>query len=794
MKRNLLLVAFVFLSTAALFAQNAAPETTVASVKIEGNQRIATETYLYYISTKAGAAYDEQQLRDDFRRLWGTGFLSDLSVLTEQTAAGVDVVFKVEEKPLVKLVEYSGNKKVTKDDIEKKLQDMNISIRIDQPFDPYVAKKITNEIEKLMVEKGLQFGTASYKTESMAGGSKVVFVVDEGPKVRIGKIEFEGNTVFTDAKLRKKMKDTKQHGMFSWATRKDDFEKEKFEKDMEKVRELYYDDGYVNAKLDEPKIELYDDKGGLFGGKTKRIKMTIPVEEGNQYKTGEITFEGNTVFTDEQLRPLLELKQGTVFSRGLLKKGMEEIQKVYGDQGYIYASLGPVFNPDEENKIINVPIQVEENGQFFVNRIEFTGNTYTRDKVIRREMLVQEGELLRVTRFRDSIDRIYRLGFFDDLKPNIQPSEGAQNRADISIDVKENKRNEIRVGGGYSEFEGFFGNVVFSTKNLFGTGKVFTINIQSGSRYDNYGVEILEPYFMDRPLSLGFSLYNTRADYYDTTVYNYIQETVGGSLTAGFNIYHDFKGLVTYAYQVVDITRPSGVVAGNDQIDEIFPGYNLQQNDRTESRLIPQLVRSTINNPTDPSRGTRLIVSNVITGGILGGEVNYYKPAISWTHYRAGFSKKHYFAYNLELAYGTGFGGMLLPYYERYFLGGERSIRGYDVRFVAPVVKNPLTNVPFIAGGNKSFVANVEYVIPIGGPLKFATFLDYGNAFMEGQGIDFTDMRGSTGLELRFLAPFLSTPFRFIYALNFNRGELMTLPTAYQPKHTVFRFSVGTTF
>lgn len=787
MKRVLLLFAFVFLYAAASFAQDAASATTVAAVKIEGNQRIATETYLYYISTKTGSAYDEQQLRDDFRRLWGTGFLSNLTILTDQTPAGIEVTFKVEEKPLVKLVEYTGNKKVSKDDIEKKLTDMNISMRIDQPFDPYVAKKITNEIEKLMVEKGLQFGTASYKTEELGGGAKVTFVVDEGPKVKIGIIEFEGNSVFPDKKLRGQMKDTKQSGTFSWITRKDDYEKEKFEKDMDRVRDYYFNDGYVNAKIDEPKIELY-------GEKKKHIKMTIPVQEGNQYKVGDITFEGNTVFTDEQLRPLLELKKGAVFNRGQLKKGMEEVQKIYGDQGYIYASLGPVFNPDEVQKIINVPIQVEENGQFFINHIEFTGNSYTRDKVIRREMLVQEGELLRVSRFRDSIDRIYRLGFFDDLKPNILPTEGSENRADITIDVKENKRNEIRVGGGYSEFEGFFGNVVFSTKNLFGTGKIFTVNIQGGSRYDNYGVEILEPYFLDRPISLGFSVYRSKADYYDTTVYNYIQETTGGSLTGGFNIYHDLKGLVTYAYQVVNITRPNGIIAGNDQLEELFPGYNLQQNDRTESRLIPQLVRTTINNPTDPSRGTRLLVTNVITGGILGGEVNYYKPAVSWTQYMKRFSKKHYFAYNLELAYATGFGGLPLPYYERYFLGGERSIRGYDVRFVSPVLTSPVTKLPYLAGGTKSFVANVEYVIPIGGPLKFAAFLDYGNAFLESQGIDFTDMRGSTGLEVRFLAPFLSTPFRFIYAINFNRGELMTLPPAYQPKATVFRFSVGTTF
>jgi outer membrane protein insertion porin family len=244
--------------------------------------------------------------------------------------------------------------------------------------------------------------------------------VDEGPKVKIGEIQFEGNKVFTDSKLRKQMKDTKEHWMFSFVTRKDDFEKEKFDKDMEKVQELYFNNGYINARIDEPKIEQYDSKG-MFGA-SKRMRIIIPVEEGSQFRTGDITFTGNTVFDSATLeRSFKELKKGEVFNRGMLRTGIEAAQGSYGDEGYIYASLGPVFDVDDANKVVNLKIQVEENGQFFVNRMEFTGNNYTRDKVIRREMLLQEGDLLRVSKFRESLDRIYRLGYFDDLKPNITP-------------------------------------------------------------------------------------------------------------------------------------------------------------------------------------------------------------------------------------------------------------------------------------------------------------------------------------------------------------------------------------
>jgi outer membrane protein insertion porin family len=225
MKYIVSLVAFLLFLSVAFGQEN----DTVSSVRIEGNKRIATETYLYYISVKAGDKYDESAVQNDFRRLWQTGFLDDLKVETEKTASGLEVIFKVKERPLVKSIEYTGNKKVSTEDIQTKLKDENINLRTDQPLDPYLAQRVANSISKLMTEKGLQFGTASYKTEPIGDSyAKLIFVVDEGPNVKIGDIEFEGNEVFSDGKLKGRMKDTKEHWMFSWITKKDDFEKEKF--------------------------------------------------------------------------------------------------------------------------------------------------------------------------------------------------------------------------------------------------------------------------------------------------------------------------------------------------------------------------------------------------------------------------------------------------------------------------------------------------------------------------------------------------------------------------------------
>ncbi len=775
----------LFLFTLLLFVSPAfsQDENHISSVRIDGNKRIATETYLYYVSIKEGDPYDEAALQNDFRRLWQTGFLDDLKIQIERTQLGVEVVFKVVERPLIKTIEYTGNDKISKDDIETKLKDENINIRSDQPLDNYIAQRVVNAINKLMAEKGMQFGSAKYKTETISDtASKLVFVIDEGPKVRIGDIEFEGNKVFSGGKLKKRMKETKEHWMFSFITKKDDFEKEKFEKDMERVEELYFNNGYINARVDEPVIAL-DPKN------KKRMTLTIPVQEGHQYRVGDISFTGNTVFKAEKLLPRIPLKKGKVFNRGMLKEGVEEIQKIYGDVGYIYVSIGPVFDVKKDQDVVDLKVEIQENGQFYVNRMEFTGNDYTRDKVIRREMLVQEGELLRVSKFRESIDRIYRLGFFEDLKPNITPVADKNNQADISVEVKENKRNEIRLGGGYSELEGFFGDIVFSTKNLFGSGKIFTINLQSGTRTKNYAVQIVEPYFLDRRIALGFSVYKSRYDYY-----SYLKDSLGGNVSFGFHIAGEFRGALSYGYQTVDIDLPSGADPTRPPPDDLFPGYELLQSDHIESRLVPQILRSTINNPMDPTRGSRFVLSNEVVGGFLGGDLDYYKPSASFTMYLPGLTKKQHIDWNIEGGYATGFGGEELPFYERYYLGGEQSIRGYEVRLVSPIATDPRTKQQILIGGDKYFLVNAEYVMPLVGPLKIAGFVDYGNAFAEGEGVDFTDMRGSTGIELRFLAPFLSAPFRFIYAYNFNRGELMTLPLSRRPEKTVFRFSVGTTF
>src|SRR5262249_34465667 len=260
----------------------------------------------------------------------------------------------------------------------------------------------------------------------------------------------------------------------------------------------------------------------------------------------------------------------------------------------------------------------------------------------------------------------------------------------------------------------------------------------------------------------------------------------------GFPLFEQVRSAVTYSYDVININQASGVTVPVD--NPLFPGYTFFTGDHTESRLIPQIIRTTVNNPIDPSRGTRLVAAFEYAGGIFGRDRNYYKPTIFHTLYWKGIAPKQYTGVNVGTGIAEGYGGQELPFFERFYLGADQSIRGYEPRNVAPIAVDPVTKQQFIAGGNKFFQLNLEYVIGLIGPLKVAGFMDYGNAFSKGDPIDFSNMRGSTGAELRFNVPMLSAPFRFIHAVNFNRGDLMTLPESSRPKKTVFRFSVGPTF
>jgi outer membrane protein insertion porin family len=786
----------------------AAPEI-VEKVDILNNQYIQKETLLYYVSTKAGDRYDERRLRDDFRRLWETGFLDDLALDVQDGQKGKTVLFRIVERKRIQIIDYRGSKALTTSAIEDELKKKEAAIKVDSFYDINKAKKVEGIIKQMLEEKGRPFATVKHDLKPVGNaGGQLSFVIDDGAKAKVREIEFTGNRVFSDGKLKGHMKKIKEKGFWnlSWLTGKATYTEEKWsgrEGDHKRLQDFYLDHGYVTASVGEPKV-TYIDAGGKGKKAKKWMRLEIPVSEGDQYRVGDVKFEGLTVFKEDLIRPLFKLQTGDIYRESRIEKGFNKLRDAYGAQGYFQFTGGPKRTPDPKRHVVDVVLNMDEDKRYFVGKITFTGNDVTRDKVIRREVYLNEGDVFNTEALKLSIRRINQLGYFKPMEgaPEIAPSTLGEDKLDVTFKVDEQNRNQFTFGGGVSGLEGTFINASFSTANFLGMGETFQVSAQSGARTKNYQIAITEPYLFDRPITAGFDIFKNKIRY-DTleNVVGYTQEATGATLTVGLPVGRFTRMFTNYSYQVINIQglqqalnttivpeplRTSagvivpnpGAVTSQPILDPLFFG---EEGKRRESTFAPSLVHNTVDNPWTPRAGMKQTVGLQFAGGPLGGTVDYYKPNFETIFYIPHFKKTA-----LGLRAETGIvipysNTTKLPLYQRYFLGGETQIRGYNIRTVGPIDAENRA-----LGGNKFVLFNAEYYWDIGGPLRFVLFYDAGQAYLEGKKIDLKSLRTSTGAELRFIMPVLNVPFRLIYAFNPNRDS-------FQPRST-FKFAVGTTF
>jgi outer membrane protein insertion porin family len=785
-----------------------APEVgapVVERVEVTGNQYLQRETLLFYVSTKPGDVYDERKLRGDFRRLWDTGFLDDLQVEALDGERGKIVRFKVTERKRIQIVDYRGSKELTTTTIEDELKKKDAQIKVDTFYDPAKARKVEAILKEMLAQKGRAFATVKHEAKNIGGsGQQLSFIIDDGPKAKVHEIVFDGNHVFSDAKLRGQMKKIKQPGFFnlSWLGGKTTYTEDRWlggeddpRGDRGRLEDFYLNHGYVTARIGQPKISYTDGTSGLFRKRpVKLMRLEIPVVEGDQYKMGELKFEGLTVLKEEFVRTFFKTKPGEVYNDARFKKAYEKLRDVYGSLGYFQWTGGTQRKPDPERKVVDVTVKMDEDKQYFVGQISFTGNDSTRDKVIRREIYMNEGEVFNTEALKLSIKRVNQLGYFKPMEgaPDIRPSEKADNKVDVTFKVEEQNRNQFTFGGGVSGYEGTFLNASFSTSNFLGAGETVTLAAQTGSRTRNYQLSVTEPYFLDRPITAGFNIFFNRLTFlsYGTTV-GYGQQTQGISLTGGILVGRFSHLYTSYSYQIIDIydvdtkkiqsLETSALMSGTT-LPVLDPSYFGGTGRREESSISPSWVRNTVDNPFQPRSGSRYTASFQFVGGPLQGTVNYWRPSLELVRYHP-FGRHMALGVRGQVGYIKPFADTkTIPYYQRYFLGGETQIRGYNIRTVSPYDPETKTSI----GGNKFMLFNAEYYFDILGPLRLLLFFDAGQAYAEGQGFYWKTMSTSTGVEARFTMPVLNVPFRLIYAWNPNRDF-------YQPA-TAFKFAVGTTF
>ena len=699
----------------------------IEDIIFRGNRRIPSATYRARILSQKGDIYDENALERDFMALWNTGFLDDIRLeVTDAPDGNKIVTFFVREKKLIRSIDYKGLSTVQTSDVLDVFKKEKVGLSIASQYDPVVVKRAEVVLQQLLAAHGKMFATVRHRTRNIPPNSvALTFIVVEGPKVKVGNINFTGNTVFSRHELERSMKYSRPSGVppwFYWFHKT--YDKDRISADLENIRDLYRDDGYFYALPKEPSTKMIDTahRWPFFfwsWGHGKRVDVTIPIEEGVQYRLGKFVIRGNKLFKQQQLEPILQLKPGQIFALSKVRKAIENYTKLYGSYGYINFTASPEIDADNKRRLINLALDFEEDKQFFIHRIEFSGNTKTRDKVIRRELLVDEGNVFNSNLWDLSILRVNQLGFFDTVKK--EDYEIKQNAKDSTVDillkVKEKGRNSIGFSGGVSGLAGNFVGVNYATNNFLGLGETLSLQFQWGTYQKLYSFGFTEPYLLDHPITTGFTIFHSDYRYdqlrqtaiytgispealaqnpYGSSIYqNFEQNSSGFTVFASYPMRRVFARLgMTYSY-----TR-SSLQAFSLASQAYFEALNFRGlqgpsalTGIVSSQIMPTYLYNTINDAWNPTRGKYLYLGLGFSGSILGGNVNTITPVVEAKYFRP---VQHLHS-EKPIAIGmrflgsmvTGYGGRVSPPFSRFYIGGEQDIRGFDIRTISPLAFYP---------------------------------------------------------------------------------------------------------
>jgi outer membrane protein insertion porin family len=773
----------------------------IEAIEFRGARRVPQDTLKALISSKAGDMYSEDVLRRDYMALWNTGRFDDIRLETEPGRIGLIVRFVVTERRVIRSLNYEGIHSVTVSEILDRFKERKVGLSVESQYDPNKIQRAAIVLKEFLAERGRQYATVEPQIEQLPPSSlKVTFLVNEGPKVKVGEIKISGNQAYGQRWVVDAMKNLKPYGiphsiLFENIFAKT-FDQDKLDEDKERIVQAYRDHGYFTAKTLDDTVRIIP-KGGR-GWRLPLVKTAsagiyadigIPVEEGRLYKLRNMNFIGVKLFRTPEvlMKPLFGMTTGDVFSTEKLRKGIENMRKFYGKFGYIDFVPEPSFDVVPNSDQIDLTLTADEGKQFFIRRIDFSGNTTTRDKVIRREILLDEGDIFNSELWDYSILRLNQLGYFEmlkkedaaDIKRNPQ-----SNTVDITLKVKERGKNSIGLNGGVSGIAGSFMGFNYSTNNFLGLGETLSLDSQLGTRMRSVRLGFTEPYFMDRPIQLGFMVYLTRFDFNQgreasilagqnlipeynqlgaQNLLNYVQNSHGFTVSASTHLRRSFAQIgITYGFDISNVQTLT--TAATDYFQYInfsgVAGPNSLTGIKT-SHITPSYSYNTVNHPMTPTGGRSLFLSFDFAGSVLGGNVNTLRPTLDAKYFHtAPWHRSNILAFHVMASSITGYGGKYVPPFSRTFMGGEQDIRGFEIWGITPIafipssgtvnvlnndgstrtqktvsdgslVSSPVTmTVPtyqlVTPGGDTQLLANFEYRIPIIGPVTLAPFFDAG--------------------------------------------------------------------
>jgi outer membrane protein insertion porin family len=712
---------------------------TLCQPQVIGNRRIPKESVLARLYSRQNDLYDPLVVERDFNSLWNTGYFDDVRIERVDSPKCVQLIIYVKEKPTIREINYKGLSSVTQSDIVDRFKKAKVSLSVESQYDPTKIKRAEVVLKDLLAEHGHQFATIKTEVKTIPPAAvAITFNIKEGPTVKVGKIAFQGNTSLNDRTLRAAMKNLRPigipHSIILENLFARTFDASKLDEDTERVRQAYRDRGYFKALTSEPTTHVRDAGGinwlTMHPSKGKRIDILMPVEEGDRYKLGGITFKGNThVPNVKVLRAQFSQKDGEWFNATLFGKGLDQLRKAYGELGYINFVGTPVPRIDEAKKLIFLDIDIDEGKPFYVSRIEFTGNTITRDKVIRRELLLEEGQVYNSRLWELSILRLNQLNYFDVLKAD-QDSESRQNTEDGTVDLllklKEKGKNSIGLNGGISGLSGTFVGLNYETNNFLGLGETLSVVANIGDLSRNLSLGFTEPYLRDKPISLGAQIFASKYDFnpsksqsptgatpgnlttaQQSLLTNYNQSTTGLTVTSSEPLRHLFSRTgVTRIGLSYSLSR-SSVTTFNTNTTNVFQSLAFRsgvagQNQLTgiiTSVVTPSFSFSSLDRAVGPHHGKDFNVSVQVAG--VGGNVKYISPIASYRQFfpmkglKVNSGGHNVLGYRVQLAHTEGFGGEVAPPTHRLYEGGESDIRGFDPRSISPYTFIP-NKVQFI--------------------------------------------------------------------------------------------------
>jgi outer membrane protein insertion porin family len=703
----------------------------INSLAIKGLKRVDETAIKSRITQKPGEPISQEKTNEDIKNIFRMGYFDDVRAEIEPFEGGIRLIYVVTEKPTIIRIELQGNEEFDDAKLREKL-----TITTGAIADTVLIQENANKLRAFYEEEGYWLSRIVPVIRTIGPDDVgLTYQITEGPKIKIKRIRFEGNKAISSGKIKGAI-ETREWWLFSFITSSGYYQKERMESDIERIKELYFNNGYIKIAVGEPQIKLSE--------KNKQMEITILISEGEQYGVSSIELSGNKVFEQDAIRQRIKMTTGKPFSKATLRRDIFSISDLYSENGYALITVTPDLVPDENTRTVRVVLKIDEGRKYNIGRIEIAGNTKTRDKVIRREVRLDEGDVFNSALIKRSYERINNLNYFEAVelvpKPRIE-----ENLVDIDIKVNERPTGFFSIGGGYSSIEKFIAMAELTQGNLFGRGQYVKLRGEFGGRTTYYDLTFRDPWLLDKPISFSTNIYKITKEYIE-----YSKKATGFGISFGRRFSEYVWADIAYNFEDAEIY---------DISDDASSLIKDQKGKRTTSSVTPSVTRDSRDNYLDPSRGSRN--SLYVTYAGLGGTNNFFKGGVDSAWYLPIGSTAAML--RGRFGYAAGIGGKELPLYERFYVGGIYTVRGLGYGEAGPRDKDTDDWI----GGTEELIFNAEYIFPLISDirLKGVVFFDAGNAYEDFE--NFGDLRYTTGVGLRWISPI--GPIRIEWGYNLDR-------------------------